>query len=714
VRRSRRYAAALLIFCAAITASLHAVVAHPGSRIPAGFNDATGTIRDYWAASAQHRNPFTLRHDALIGAPQGFDLAPATTVANGGLQTAFVWALRRVLGLVGAWNAFLFLGLLATGMAMFALLDRLGCSFAASLFGAYVFAFSPYAFERVRAGHLGLLHNWVFVVLAGLLIRLHRRRSPVWAAAAGATIGVAFYLSAYQGLLATLTALTFFVVDFARRPGTRERLRVAGLAAASYLVCALSLIPILVLYARERSTVRNAVSHEEVDVYRYAATVGAYLLPSPRNPLFHWLRGIHSIELTEGTLFFGYTTLALALAAVVLLCAHDPWLRASDSRRFAAISVAVLVPAAFLMSLPPRYTIGAVSIPMPSRILGVVSSFWRGYSRLGLLVGFGLAVLAALALTALGRRPGRGWRLLAPLALVVAALELLPGQIHAFATDARPDWVTWLAAQPRGIVATYPIDLLVLNTQDYWYQKLDGKPRFSFGIDSGNPAVAYSRDQAIRLLARDLDDPLTPGILAAEGVRYVIVHDDFYAANGRGVPSLDPPHFELLRQFGSVRVFSVHAPKADVATALRAQRFELAQLQGLVPPGVTYGAGFNAPEQYNGFPSRWMIEDGELEVANADPSMKVMLTGLAFSNQRPRTLEVEDANGRVLARQAITTAEAPLDVGPLPLPHGTSSLTLVAVPGAAPLGPSDSREASIFLTQLALKPVAVYPASTTG
>src|SRR5262249_52106266 len=157
----------------------------------------------------QHRNPLTFTHDALLGAPEGVARTPATVLANGGIQTAFVWWLRGGLGLVGAWNAYLFLGLVGTGLARFRLLDSLGCTVVASLFGGYVFAFSPYAMERVYAGHADLMQNWVFVLLLVALLRLRARQTLGSASLVGATLGVAFYLSSYQGLLGLFMTFIF-------------------------------------------------------------------------------------------------------------------------------------------------------------------------------------------------------------------------------------------------------------------------------------------------------------------------------------------------------------------------------------------------------------------------------------------------------------------------------------------------------------------------
>ncbi len=675
-----RYLAALLLFAFAVAVFFHELVLHPGSRIACCTADGTSTLRDYWAASVQHSNPFSFSFDALDGAPQGLVRTPATVLANGGLQTAFVWWLRGPLGAVAAWNLFLFLGVIATAIATFALLDRLGCSFTASLFGAYVFAFSPYAFERAYAGHLGLLQNWVLVLVVGGLLRLRERRSLARAAAVGAALALAFYVSAYQGLLAGFAAFVFLAVELVRLRGRREWLRSALLGAAVYLVAVLALLPILILYARERSSVRAEVSHRVGEIANLSAKTTAYLLPSPRNPLFHWLAGFHPLDLTEQTLFFGYTTVALALAAVVLLRRGDPWLRASERRYWTAVFAAVLVPAAVLLSLPPSHRIGPLSIAMPSALLRAFSTYYRVYSRFGLLFGLGLVILAALALTALARRPARRWRYLPPLALLLVVLELLPGNLKAFDTSARPEWVAWLAAQPRGIVATYPATDLALTTADEWYQSLDGQPRFA--IVGAGDAGALSRNEAIRLLAQDFGDPLTPRILATEDVRYVVVHDDVYRADGGRAPTLSGRYFTLLKRFAGVRVFSVHAPRVGITGALEASRYLLAARQGLTPPSLGFEGGFNPPERYFQALSRWMIDGGEIEVENTNAAVEVELTGAAFSNQQPRLLELLGSGGRVLGRELIPTHQLALQLGPVrSLPSGT---LLALRPGRLP------------------------------
>ena len=74
-----------------------------------------------------------------------------------------------------------------------------------------MFAFGPYSVERVEAGHLDLLQNWSLVLVLAALLEFAARRTLAWAAAVGAAVGLAFYLTAYLGLLASLMVLVFFV-----------------------------------------------------------------------------------------------------------------------------------------------------------------------------------------------------------------------------------------------------------------------------------------------------------------------------------------------------------------------------------------------------------------------------------------------------------------------------------------------------------------------
>jgi len=244
---------------------------------------------------------------------------------------------------------------------------------------------------------------------------------------------------------------------------------------------------------------------------------------------------------------------------------------------------------------------------------------------------------------------------------------------------------------------------------DQWYQQFDGKPRFL--ISEASPTVMLSRTQAIRFAARDLSDPLTPRVLSTEHVRYVVVYDDSYRANGTAPPTLDPKSFSLLGSFPDVRIFSVHAPTIDLARALERERFVIAELEGLAPPVLDYQAGFNAVEPYKRTTGRWLAGEGRVQVENQGQAMEGMLSGLVFSNGQPRLLEVLDKAGQVIAKQQVPAFAVPLALGPISVPHGRSTMTLITVPGADPLGGNDPRAGSVFLAGLELKPLPAYGAA---
>jgi hypothetical protein len=707
------YAAAAGFFLLAFVGAFHSIALHPESRVlnGFGFSDAVGGLRNYWAMSYQHQNPLTFKHDALSGAPQGDAASPVVTLTSGGLQTAFVWAAHDVLGWVGAWNLYFLLTVLGSSLAMFAFLDWLGCTFVAALFGGYVFGFNAYALERAYAGHLGLLANWVFVLLLWVLLWSRRRSLLPSALAIGGTIALAFCSSAYLGLFSAFTALVYFAVAVATGGDSRDRVRVVKVAISSYFVTLLALTPVLVLYERERSAVQASVGHSLAQVYAYSIPGLRYLRPSPRNPLFRWLTGEHeSRYLVEHTVFFGFTTIALAVIGTVLLFRGDTWLNGQGRRRRAGVFAAALAPAAFLMSLGPKVHLGSVQVAMPSWLLVHVTTFWRVYARFGLLVGFALAIAAALALTAISKRPGRVWSVLPWVALGAVVLELLPGNVGALDTNARPKWVQWLEAHPGGTVASYPFFVgqagaADLINSDYWYQVFDHHPRFQ----SISPDLNSRRD-AIRLIAQDVTQPTSARVLATEGVRYAVLHDDVYRVDGKGrrPPTPYPDYFKLLVRFGNTWIYSVQAPHLSIRRAIAAHPVEIGRSQGQTGAGVLTGDGFNTPELYHHVASAWMIQGGILQLVNSDARKRVRLTGIAFSNKLPRLLVLTDESGVVIGRQVIPTSEVKLRFPSFDIPHGTTILRLSAYPGPRTIGPYDSRSASVFVSGLTAYPLPVW------
>ena len=665
-----------------------------------------------WVTRAQHDNPFSFTVDSFNGAPEGEPRSTATVFANFGLQTGFVWGFGDILGDVGAFNLFMALGLIGSATAMFLLLRALGCTVVASIFGAYAFGFGPYALERAYAGHLGLLQNWVLVLVVAAMIRMGGRRTLASGALAGAAIGLAFWVTAYQGLFASLIAFAFVVVDLLRTHGARDRLRAVGLLAIAYGVAVVMLIPIFALYMRERSTFAAAMARAPSDLYSFAARISDYVVPSPRNPLFHWVRGAFRQGLTEHSLFIGYLTIALAITGMVLLARHDTWLRSSERRVRTAFAMVVArcecLPAFPASELPNRWVCACRCLRPFSVISRQTGAFTRGSGRSSASLSSCLQrSRSALWRNAQGE-PGATWARWRSRSWWWSCSRGTWGRsipdtaLRGWSGSLRIHAASW----PRTRISLQGGPGLDLSFQQLSYQLIDHDPGFE--IVGQSFLQARSRRQAIRSLATNLSAPLTARILATEGVRYVVVADNAYRAQGLRPPVLDPHHYSLLRRLGDVGIYAVHAARIDLEAAVETHQQEILRIQPVIlpPPSVSIGAGFNAVEPFDGSTGNWMIQDGVLHIENHDVTpLRVAISAIAFSNGRPRTVRLLDRAGRVLSVVTVPAFATRVRFAPVDIGTGTTTFTLEAFPEPDVLGTSDPRQASVFFTQVAVRPV---------
>jgi hypothetical protein len=703
-RTGARYSIVLGVFVVVTVVWLTPLVAHLGSSVFVEPSDATSTMRDYWAAERQGASPFTFEHDRLMNAPEGTERSPAIQIAIA-VQTGFVWATEGIVGIVAALNIFMLAGFALAGLAMFALLDRLGLHPLAAIFGSYVYAFNPYMFSKLEAGHGSLVHTWIFPVLVVLLLELRQRRTLRAAALLGGAVAVAFYLHTYYGLFALVLGAVFTSVELVRDSARR---RTVALVAASVTTAAVAFAPALVAGILDRAAV-GQVGHDVEALQAHGARVLAYLLPAEANPLLGDLVGNDTRasldRASEPTLFFGYTTMLFALAGFALLVRRHR-VFSEPARRYLGIATAALVPVAFLMSLPRTFH----GVPMPAHLIGAVTTAIRVYARFGVLVGLGLVILAAFALDALVRSSRRG-ALAAAAALAVVGVELanhVPAPI--WRTDRPPAYDKWLASQPKGIVAFYPspgdqdAEARFVREQ-YFFQTVHAQPLFF----SGSPRK--SRAWAIRALADHVEDELTAGILAAEGVRYVVVDPSVYRATpGEGAPEIPPELYRPLAQLGVARIYTVIAPPVDLDDALHENAARVAAAIGIRAPKVNVpGQGFHELERAaDGSQSHWMIQDGFVEVDNPTPTVDLELAAEGFSAHKPRRLDLIAGDGSVLASTQVPTNGEKIRIGPFQLPRGKHTLRLRADPGPEPLGSGDPRLGSVFLSPIDVRPVADY------
>ncbi len=704
---------AAVVLAAAGVLLMGSLVLNPGSRILGGFNDATLGIRSYDLIDKAGETPFTYERDDLNGAPEGVPAIRGIQYAAP-IQPAVVWLLKEPFGHIGAMNAFLLSGLLLTGVAMFMLLDRLRFGFLPSLFGAYLVTFNPWMYERVLSGHVAFAHGWVLILLLFMLFRLRRDRTLPNAAFAGLAYGFCFLMASYTGLLATALVVAFVLVDIIAARDWADRLWTGSQLLVICGILMVFLLPGLTALVLDQDFVTGTLSRSTEQLDRLSAAPVNYVLPSPRHPLVGDLADrLRPADIfNEKVVFLGYSTLVLAALTIINLVSRRRRAEIPHEQRLLLWLAAAAGGIAMILSFGRKLSFGPVDIPLPGYLVTEVTTFYRVYARLGFVVVVAAAILAAWMLARLGRRRYGTAIMLALIA--VAAFETLPSRTAALALDKPRAHDRWLAAQPRGIVAHYPMitdraPAEQLAIREMYYQRFTGQPNFEL-YSSQRPGT---REDAIRLLARYVTDRKAPGILAAEGVRYVVVHDDVYRLQDERRPRLGR-RFKLLERFGDVRIYALRAKPANLDLLLERNADVLAPLLGIETPTLRTDAGFHASEPYLDYSGRWrwMSQSGKLVVDNPNvEATRVRIEGFAFSNLIERRVELIDEDRRVLAATSVPTPLVEFSLGDFVLPPGTSRLSLAARPGPRPLGGKDKRSASIFISPLTVTPLADYSAS---
>lgn len=670
------------------------LIPHLGNAVLYGPNDETYSIRLYWAADYFKSTPFTLNRDILNGWPEGLPIPTAVEWANL-LIPGTIWALHYVMSITAAENVFLLGGFVLTGFSVYLLLDRLGFHPMATAYAAYAAAFNPWMFERAGAGHHGFMQAWVFTLQIATLLHLHQRRTFLAAALAGLALAISFYESSYYGLLGSLLFAVFLIVDFATQPSWRDRLYSFTLADISAVAAVVAFTPALLAWWGDRRAVSAGVSNPVQEVQNGGASLASYLMPGTRNP---FLGGITrhfypraNYEWSENTLYLGWSLIGLGIIGAVLVIRRHSFTTRTPAVRYFLVAITTLAPAAFIFSLKRKTSVLGVDLPMPSYFLSEITTFWRVFARFGYLVTFTVAILAAVALDVIIRRHRRG---LAMAAVAFAALvfEHAIGIPTIYQLTPPPAWVAWLKNRPFGSVANYPLptdkpQALTLLAESYFNQKYDLQPQFMlFGSGYGQ-----TREDAIRILARYVNDPLTPSILKASQVKYVLLHDNVYRSQGETPPKI-PKGMHLVARLPGVRALELDASvrPANLAVVLQQNAASIALVQGLpVPRLATQGFERSAGG------ALLIRREGILEMSWKDPRLAVLQLLIRARSSGGSTVQLLDAGGAVTGQANVGEQDTQLVLGPANVSGLKASFRLRVVRG----GP-------VRITSLQIQPVA--------
>jgi hypothetical protein len=652
------------------------MVRHIGSVWYGGIGDPIGSISTYTELVTGHHNPFLPGVLSQLAAPEGQPISWTRNLAAFPSITVN-YVLADVFGAFVAYNLYIFIAFVGTGTVMFAFVRRLVGNAWIALICGWAYAFYPFAMLNA-GGHADYAHGWVLVLMVWRMIEMHWRPTTRNALLAGAAAALAMWWTPYFLLIGGagyVAALIGSVLVQWRERRLRPALR-AHLVAA--VIVGVFLVFVGALSLGPTGTGEGVRTNNLAQFNAYSARPLEYVVPDIQSPLFgsdtsHYLvTHLHGSNFAESTLYLGVTVVVLALIALIVLARRrlDPRLAG------ATVIVAVVAVVALICSAPPRGEVLGINVPFPSAVIMHVTSTWRAYSRFVVLVMLAATLLAGVGLHALiaGRRlPVRV--LVLVLAAVVVPLDLWSTG-SGTNTNAVPADYTFLAHQPRGLTAEYP--LVPAIDDDFWdiyYQSVHHMPMIN-GYGSGS----LGEQRAVSL--SNLAVPATAPRLAALGVRYIIRES---APPQYGLPSPGVPGrgFEKLFTAASGTVYRVTARPSGPAL-----------------PTISTGF-FAAEKELNGTEFNWLgASAGTIELAGGCPGCHGILEMTVASFARPRLVTIEGA-GRVLLRRWVSH---PVSLR-LPLrAQRVENVTMTTAPGPqsihATTGAPDPRSVSIQVSSL--------------
>jgi O-antigen/teichoic acid export membrane protein len=490
------------------------VVVHLGSTIVGSLgSDSTASV--WWFWQLNHESGYHLlgmTHHTLTGAPLGWD-------EGNGLNLQWLlpyypgFLATKVVGEVAAYNLVVLSGYVLSGVVMYAVARYLGCKRFVSAWAGLVFIVFPW--HLARAEHASLVHIEVLALL--ILTLVAATREPSWPrfGLVGAATLACWLTSGYYGAEALVTAAAFGL-GAALTLNRRVGLRLAGGLTA----CALAATALIAVGSFTSGVNRGAGLHREArDLTNLGLRPQDALVPADGNlivggQLRSWrLSHLHGTNITEGSDYLGWLTIALAVIWLIVA-----WRRRSALRpATAGLAAAVIVGLVF--AAPSPITIFGKDVWMPSRFLWEVVPAFRVPSRWTPLVMAALVPLAALGLQVLWDRFSRSR--VVPIAIVGAAalvsfleLAIAPAE-NRFRTGPVPAEYKAVEASPQGILAEYPLG----SSDIFRFWQREHKRRLLNAFPGAMPA-----DEA-RLVLLDPASPGTAPALRLLGVTAIAIHE---------------------------------------------------------------------------------------------------------------------------------------------------------------------------------------------
>jgi len=403
-------------------------------------------------------------------------------------------------------NLMLLGAIAASGVGMFTLARYLSRSTGAAIVAGLVFAFAPYRFGHIM--HMELQWTmwipWAFWAMQRTLDTGQLRFGLLTGAFLALQIGSSIYYGIFLAILLTVAGAVQLV-----RVAPSQRLKTIGVFAAGALVAASVAIP----YSKPYRDATARVGIRAIpEILMHSAKPSDYLLVSEGNLLY----GPAHAAPAELALFPGYVALVLALVAVVAI-------------RPSAVMFSYVI--GLLLAFDLSLGLNGIVYPVLHEHVGVFKGL-RAPARASIFFLMFLAALAARG-CAVALRPLPVMARMGAIAAIgaVALLEYWVVPLRLWPYPERPALYAFLARQPDGIVAEFPVprvDLLPGHDARYIYMSIFHWKRLVNGYSGYYPPSYLARLERLATFP----DAGSIAQLRADGVRYVIVHEGSYIRAG--------------------------------------------------------------------------------------------------------------------------------------------------------------------------------------
>jgi hypothetical protein len=509
---------AALLYVALTLLLAYPLSVDPGRRVLSSGPDTTLFMWTLsWDAHAFVRRPLSI-FEANIYYPEPDTLAYSENLIGSAVLVA------PVLWLTGnpalAMNLVALLSCVLCGLGVYVLARRVGIGAAGAALGGIIFAFSPPRFFRLSQLHLATI-EWVPFGLAFLHGYLDTGRKRDLRAAA-ACFSLQALSSGHGAVFLTIAAVGLMLhrVACGEPAAIVRRVRDLGLSGALLLTPA-----ILVAFPYRRVQVAMGLRRTLDD---WAINWGSFLASPAHLPTF-LLSLVSHADVNDHAgayLFPGYLPLILAAAAVLLWRRPAPDNNASPRGATTAF-YGLLTLVSVWLSVGPPVGLWPLVYWWPGM------NFIRVPSRFTLLALMGLAVLAGIGFDRLSANLPSKRRVLLATAIGVALvfeLAAFPLQTEPYHLDI-PAIDRWLDTQPKPFaIAEVPLanprnlgaaerrqTTYMIHAMAHWQKTVHGY--------SGLRPPLHT---ALYTTLLSFPDEKSLNALRALGVRYVVVHTDFY------------------------------------------------------------------------------------------------------------------------------------------------------------------------------------------